>query len=728
MPKPLPMPYATHLLDGMPTCRHCRRQFKRHEALKKHLRRACPVLHGRKAMVTDTTPSRKVLLASGEFSQGPEGRTPLIAATPEPLFQDPADFQQMLRQNWKRPLHCAQFARDMSQYCVFCRQWISMVGPGAKQHIRLAHPQHWMHKQAAVARCRTLGLTYGSPCAYCSLQVRDPRAHVPRCSVVFQASLAGLVLCQDHDAAGRPNGGGTGETVSSGVCRSLRKIRSHGRACFGPLQALQARAQGTLSGERSRSWVESVAAEPEMGGGRLSPRPEHAGSVTYHDQADASSRGRAGAAQTLNDVDGLHGHAGGGSARHPAADSCQMAGEVRCTASGHQSEGFHVHGPGQGSEQKTRGDDPERGSAGQGIGRELPSCRELSELGLPAVEPHHAHSGTCQSAAAQPPGCHSSPRHAAAAGLPSGSGDGLQGAARSTGSTHRRGRTVYDLLKLGPEVPDGQGPRAPISGPAVHGLDRSGGDLGTARALLEDGVEVGTSAGQDCAITTYALPTARLQNRSNLCCLNSAAQALAWLGSIANASALCYGRARHALQIVLSSDRAYLPDCIPWTQFLRGWDGLHRQQDVCEFLCHFLERAQPAAFCGRWEARLVNPHVCVESGSLLSPLPLEVAGGTISAVIQNWHRQHAVFALESSAGILLLQLKRYNLEAGAARKNMTRIACRPGELVRVPHFRGSQGLEVAMLPYRVAFVIFHLGASTSSGQGWGACCVGVLHL
>ena len=155
---------------------------------------------------------------------------------------------------------------------------------------------------------------------------------------------------------------------------------------------------------------------------------------------------------------------------------------------------------------------------------------------------------------------------------------------------------------------------------------------------------------------------------------------------------------------------------------------MHRQQEVCEFLCHFLERAQPAAFCGRWEARLINPHVCVESGSLLSPLPLEVAGGTISAVIQNWHRQHAVFALESSAGILLLQLKRYNLEAGAARKNMTRIACRPGELVRVPHFRGSQGLEVAMLPYRVAFVIFHLGASTSSGQGWGACCVGVLHL
>ena len=38
--------YASNTVDGMPTCRHCLRNFRRVEALKKHLKRSCPVLHG----------------------------------------------------------------------------------------------------------------------------------------------------------------------------------------------------------------------------------------------------------------------------------------------------------------------------------------------------------------------------------------------------------------------------------------------------------------------------------------------------------------------------------------------------------------------------------------------------------------------------------------------------------------------------------------------------------
>ena len=431
--------------------------------------------------------------------------------------------------------------------------------PGAKQHIRLAHPQHWMHKQAAVARCRTLGLTYGSPCAYCSLQLRDPRAHVPRCSVVFQASLAGLVLCQDHDAAGRPDGGGTGEAVSSGVCRTLRRsaswdrpsqMRSHGHAFkpgFKGHSAGKGQDHGWNQWQQSQKWEEEgslpdpstrallrtmtklmLRHEAELA--RLRP------STTWMAFMDTQEEGVLATLQRT-------------------AVKWQEKFDAQQVDTSLKVFMFMalVKEASRRLEEMTQNEDQLARASRVGW---------LTEV--PAVEPHHAHSGTCQTA-----GCHSSPRHAAAAGLPPGSGDGLQGAARSTGSTHRRGRTVYDLLKLagkpgqsvsrgacgsggkrlpedvrgtaapgpGPEVPDGQGPRAPISGPAVHGLDRSGGDLGTARALLEDGVEVGTSAGHvvlDCAITTHALPTARLQNRSNLCYLNSAAQALAWLGSLAN--------------------------------------------------------------------------------------------------------------------------------------------------------------------------------------------------
>ena len=37
--------YTRHTVDGMPTCSHCGAAFKRVEALKKHLKAACPVLH-----------------------------------------------------------------------------------------------------------------------------------------------------------------------------------------------------------------------------------------------------------------------------------------------------------------------------------------------------------------------------------------------------------------------------------------------------------------------------------------------------------------------------------------------------------------------------------------------------------------------------------------------------------------------------------------------------------
>ena len=37
--------YTSHTIDGMPTCCHCGVAFKRVEALKKHLKAACPVLH-----------------------------------------------------------------------------------------------------------------------------------------------------------------------------------------------------------------------------------------------------------------------------------------------------------------------------------------------------------------------------------------------------------------------------------------------------------------------------------------------------------------------------------------------------------------------------------------------------------------------------------------------------------------------------------------------------------
>ena len=45
-PTPKSTQYTAHTVDGLPQCRHCLSRFTRAEALQKHLRGACPVLHG----------------------------------------------------------------------------------------------------------------------------------------------------------------------------------------------------------------------------------------------------------------------------------------------------------------------------------------------------------------------------------------------------------------------------------------------------------------------------------------------------------------------------------------------------------------------------------------------------------------------------------------------------------------------------------------------------------
>ena len=94
---------------------------------------------------------------------------------------------------------------------------------GIKQHIRLMHPDAWASKAEAVDRCTSLGLRVETPCAYCHLVVKDPRTHIRRCSVLFQASLCALLCVQDHDSGSRKSGchhGAAGDERRHGFAKS----------------------------------------------------------------------------------------------------------------------------------------------------------------------------------------------------------------------------------------------------------------------------------------------------------------------------------------------------------------------------------------------------------------------------------------------------------------------------------------------------------------------------
>ena len=223
-PPTVSLTHTEHSKDGMPHCLHCDRKFTRVEALKKHLRGSCPVLHSR-IVVQDVVPeqskteSQSLACGAGDC-EGPLGHAcrALPAPLPEietrpnvaemPLMKRQT-FRDQLRSGWRSVLSNPDSLRELQNHCAFCHQWVSLKGPGVKQHLRLSHNNAWRLKDDANSLCSSAGSVVASPCAYCGGTFQDPRTHIKRCPVAFQAALAHLCLVQEDGASGRgPHAGG----------------------------------------------------------------------------------------------------------------------------------------------------------------------------------------------------------------------------------------------------------------------------------------------------------------------------------------------------------------------------------------------------------------------------------------------------------------------------------------------------------------------------------------
>ena len=172
--RPKAKAYTRHTRDGMPHCRHCDRIFTRVEALKKHLQGSCPVLHhahrtrqDTERSATDLAPTSVACGAAGaEEPLGHSCRVPAAGTesasrdsceVDEPLF-DRQSFRSQLRCGWRQVLKDPLHLSKLKEHCVFCNQWLSVKGPGVKQHHRLAHPERWTLKEPiACAQQRDLG-------------------------------------------------------------------------------------------------------------------------------------------------------------------------------------------------------------------------------------------------------------------------------------------------------------------------------------------------------------------------------------------------------------------------------------------------------------------------------------------------------------------------------------------------------------------------------------------
>ena len=226
------------------------------------------------------------------------------------------------------------------------------------------------------------------------------------------------------------------------------------------------------------------------------------------------------------------------------------------------------------------------------------------------------------------------------------------------------------------------------------------------------------------ALTDALQPShTRLKNPHNVCYLNSCAQALHWIGRLTDLPDDCFGAAKAALRMLGKAGHVYLPACLPWTPLLRGWRQLSAQHDAAEFMGHLLKSAAPSASIGHWQSRLIEPLQVVDAGCLTTPIPFDMRGANLQALIDNWTAQATVHALVAHSGVVWLQLKRYEHREGRAYKNMQRLPIMPGELVALPIFESAAGVNLGYQQFRVGCLVVHYGAHLSTGHYQTVYCV-----
>ena len=219
-----------------------------------------------------------------------------------------------------------------------------------------------------------------------------------------------------------------------------------------------------------------------------------------------------------------------------------------------------------------------------------------------------------------------------------------------------------------------------------------------------------------------------LVNRSSHCYANSSMLALMWsMSSDPPASASCPSEAGALQDARLGRGNS----CIelwkikPWTRSLDGWERPHMQHDVGEFLQFLGNIMCDASALGSWTALQDSVEVGpfpTDRGNfwpLLLPasLPDSLTPGLESTTLQRlvilWRNQasrHAASNEASLPALFPLQVNRFDADG-----NKLHTPIKPSAAVYIP-FYTSEGLHTASCRYRLAAIIFHIGATKLQGH------------
>ena len=277
------------------------------------------------------------------------------------------------------------------------------------------------------------------------------------------------------------------------------------------------------------------------------------------------------------------------------------------------------------------------------------------------------------------------------------------------------------------------GGRSPLE--HAQSMDRTGvlAHIGLPPAKGSAGVRQSHPADLEPALTVIpglkALLRLILHNPSNLCYLHSTIFAVHWTMLQARLhdahvppppqvfTMLCPPAASN----VTTPASVQVLQSLPWLLMLRAWRDVHRQHDVAEFAMYLIPRISPMGMHGCWEARNYAPRgtVTLDSGSLAVPLPIVLEAGAdlhLQQSVEGWSAQAtARYAMCDAPKVLCLQLMRFRQQGETVHKDSRGLQGLRG-VVHMPRYTGANTLSTALVPYQVAAVQHHYGATPETGH------------
>ena len=762
-----------HAVDGMPTCRLCRRSFTTWRQLKLHIGRgSCPNLGGSSFLLhppdSDNHHLRGPEPAASEAVQPKcTARPPPETAMPDasdksaaytPLVLQPS-FHACL-DNWEVLLTCRETKAQLSCRCVLCGMWVAMP-KHMKQHYNKTH--HHLHpdlREATAALCTSFKrqFTRNRSCKYCGTLVGAASRHTVQCTVLHQLCLA-TIYCQ--------RGLHRQDTHDTGVrdlC-SLHAVRTAGdqagtQSGGQDLAAAEATASGTRAPIPASGTTQAVRAE------LVRTEPSPAASTDAHGPHPPAGQ------QTPSEA---RSHPGEST---PGQEFCSLLSARRAQLAAQPHAGVQGMARKTGSGRHVRDHalkDSAHGMSAEGATCPAPAS-DLHSRGqnVPPTGPVDQRRRFMELLKVVPQGTPPAPRREQGARDPHGGDKNAEQPPRSDVRYHNptlsvdaaslatiRARTPAGDLPTGdcPSGHRGGGHLDPLSVPVRVSHHQPG------RLLDEGGRPTKAAPGQGTGqsdVCGRPVPSAHAApipppNPANTTADNQveSARTLPRIPSVEppadntslrtnhphthlfpslhNPGNHCYMNALiySLLALEQHTDCTLLPptfSAAPGRSLsayralgfcLLGWGRPHSQHDIVEFADFLLPKLLPDHRCVCWHARRLEDGAVrvLDSAALnrcLSLSQLEVRHSDIQQLLFRWHHQSALHALAEQAPWVLVQLPRTSVIGStiAKRRDFLSLAAS----FRVPIFAGAGTLETTWHCYQPLALVIHHGDSFRAGH------------